>query len=339
MNPIVSVIVPLYNVEKYIVRCASSLFEQTFKDVEYIFVNDSCKDRTMELLNEVIVKFRVKEKVKIHSHEQNMGIAATRLDGLSLAVGKYVLQLDSDDYVEPDYVELLVMEAEKTNSDIVICDYYHDYGNEKRVCQVNPPLDVNKCQELLMSGQMHNAVWNKLIRRSLYVDHAITPVVGIDLFEDKITMYQLFHFAKRISYVKKPLYYYNRINIGSVTSQDKAIVIKPAIGVIKHLQSFFSDKAIEDNVARAIAYFKICIMGLVLLYGSKELLDSNRELFDKPTINQVMTQPVVPFYYKWAVLAYIAKMPFLIKPMKMTLRILKHFPALKRKLALSALHQ
>ena len=339
MKPKVSIVVPLYNVEDYIERCARSLFRQTFTDVEYIFVDDSCQDKTMDLLKGVISDLNVQQKVKICSHEQNEGLAAARLAGLLMATGKYVVQVDSDDYVEMDYVEQLVNEAERTCSDIVICDYYQDYGDRKTICHVNPPAEVNKCQELLMSGQMHNAVWNKLIRRSLYVDNGIKPIPGFNIFEDKIAMFQLFYFAKRVSYVNKPLYYYNRTNCNSITSQDKSKLIQPAIGVIRLLQSFYSDKVVDENVSRAIVYFKISIMGLILLYGTKEQLEANRQLFGNPTVQQVMSQPVVPFYYKWAVIAYIAKVPLLFKPIKMTLRLLNHFPALKRKLAYSASHQ
>lgn len=339
MKPNVSIIVPLYNVENYIAKCSRSLFAQTYEDVEYIFIDDCCQDKTMQLLEQVINEFHIEAKVKIHRHENNLGLAATRRDGLLMARGKYVLQVDSDDYVVPDYVKSLVLEAEKSDSDIVICDYYHDYGETKVLSQVNPPLDCSKCQELLMSGQIHNAVWNKLIKRELYVDNNIEPIPRFDIFEDKIVMFQLFHFAKRISYVKKPLYYYNRSNASSITSQDKSKLIKPAIEVIKLLQSFYNDKVIEVGIDRAIKYFKISIMGLILLYGSKNQLETNRDLFGQPSVGLIMSQPVVPFYYKLAVLAYIAKIPFIIKPVKITLRLLNRFPKLKRRLLYSASHQ
>lgn len=315
----------MYNVELYIRRCAESLFEQSFKDVEYIFVDDCSQDNTIALLNEVIDQYHVSEKVTLERFDENKGLAATRWRGLQLARGEYVAQVDSDDHVTNDYIEMLLGKAEIDNSDIVICDYVYEHATRCVVCHENPPTDKSKCFAKLMSGELRNAVWNKLIRRELYVKHDIHPVPGINMFEDKTVMFQLFYYCKKVSYVGKPLYYYNRTNANSIVSQDKLKLINPSISVIKIIRTFFDDKQLCPEVKRGIEFFIVGVMGHILLYGSKGIIEKNKDLIGKPTISNILLQPVIPFYYKLIVLAYRCHLNFLIPPIKNLIGWVRHF--------------
>ncbi len=117
----VSIIVPIYNVEKYIERCAVSLFEQDFEDIEYIFVNDCTPDNSIQILEEVIEKYpNRKSNVKIIHYKANKGLGSARKTGLEQATGEYVLHIDSDDWVELDMVLCLYNKAIETDADIVI---------------------------------------------------------------------------------------------------------------------------------------------------------------------------------------------------------------------------
>ena len=123
-KPSISVIVPIYGVEKYIERCARSLFKQTISDrCEYIFVNDCTKDRSIDVLQRVIDEYPTL-KINILHHSQNKGLAGARNTGLDYASGKYIAHVDSDDYVDEDMLEALYNRAESEGCDIVWCDYY-----------------------------------------------------------------------------------------------------------------------------------------------------------------------------------------------------------------------
>ena len=100
--PKVSVVIPVYGVEKYIERCARSLFEQTLDDIEYIFVNDCTKDRSIDILNEVINDYPArKQQIRIVHHKENKGLPFARQSGWQVATGEYVANCDSDDWVDP----------------------------------------------------------------------------------------------------------------------------------------------------------------------------------------------------------------------------------------------
>ena len=312
MSPKVSIIVPMYNMEQYIERCAISLFEQTYKDIEYIFIDDHSQDKTLALLETLIDQYGLNDKVVLIKKEINQGQAVARWDGLMMARGIYVGMVDSDDYVTPEYIEALVMEAEKSSADITFCDYWYDYGEHKRLCKVNPPVDLDLCQAKLMSGEIGNFFWNKLIKRELYLNNDIHPIEGVNMYDDKSVMFQLAYFCKKISYVNQPLYYYNRINSNSISVQAKEKAIEPAIKVVRLIDDFFSRHQPADVVKLAIEYFKVGILGMILFYGNKNTISQNRNLFRNISPKAISKQPVVPFYYKMAVLAYRFRMTFLI---------------------------
>ena len=133
-TPLVSVIVPMYGVENYIARCAESLFAQTYPHIEFIFVDDGCKDRTVDVLRGILGKQEpaLQARVRIISKE-NAGLPHARKTGLDAATGEYVLHVDSDDWLEPTAVEKLVRKAVETEADIVVYDFWKEYPNRSKL--------------------------------------------------------------------------------------------------------------------------------------------------------------------------------------------------------------
>lgn len=133
--PKVSVLVPIYGVEKYIERCARSLFEQTLDEMEFIFVDDCTPDKSMEILRSVIEEYRLRfaEKrytVRIERMPTNSGLAAVRRYGIQLATGDYIIHCDSDDWVDATMYEKMYNKAIGEGSDVVVCDYYMSDENK-----------------------------------------------------------------------------------------------------------------------------------------------------------------------------------------------------------------
>lgn len=208
----VSVIIPIYKVEAFIERCATTLMEQTLRDVEYIFVDDATPDESIQILQEVINRYpERKRKTRIVHHETNKGLPASRNTGLSLAQGKYIFHCDSDDYVEPTMLEDLYATAENKNADIVWCDWFLTFTEKERYMQ-QPSYDTPKeALKAMLSGAMKYNVWNKLVRRSLYIDHAIQFPTGYGMGED-MTMMMLFAHAERVAYISQAYYHYIKTN-------------------------------------------------------------------------------------------------------------------------------
>lgn len=198
--PKVSVIVPIYGVEKYIERCVKSLFAQTLDDIEFIFIDDCTPDRSIELLEAEIEKKRprfteMNWTVRIVRMPTNSGLPAVRRHGIQLATGDFVIHCDSDDWVEETAYEKLYKCATNNDYDIVYCDYYKSDG-------INKTYYKRLEKERFMFGPM----WNKLVRASLYKNEINYPVNN--KAEDGAIMMQLSFYAKTRGYVNEALYYY-----------------------------------------------------------------------------------------------------------------------------------
>lgn len=208
----ISIIVPIYNIEPFIIRCAQSLMEQTLADVEYIFVDDATPDDSIKVLQGVINQYPDrKNQCRIIHHKQNLGLPAARNTGLAVAQGEYIFHCDSDDFVEPDMLEQLYGKAIETDADIVWCDWWLSFAkNERYMKQPEYPTAIEALTGML-SGMMKYNVWNKLIRRSLYEENGISFPAGYGMGED-MTIMRLFARASKVAYLPKAFYHYVQLN-------------------------------------------------------------------------------------------------------------------------------
>ena len=135
-NKMVSVCIPVYGVEKYIERCARSLFEQTMTDgIEFIFVNDCTNDRSIEILEQILSEYpQRKNQVKIIHHDTNQGLTGARNTALKYAQGEYIIHCDSDDWVDIKMYENMYNKAIETDADMVYCDYKLESSKTQNVC-------------------------------------------------------------------------------------------------------------------------------------------------------------------------------------------------------------
>lgn len=211
----ISVIVPIYKVEPFIARCAKSLMEQTLTDVEYIFVDDASPDGSIAMLLKVLADYPKRSNhVKILTHTENKGLPAARNTGLAVAQGEYIFHCDSDDFVEPDMLDQLYHKATDIDADIVWCDWWLSFAKNERYMkqpEFHTPIDALKG---MLSGVMKFNVWNKLIRRSLYVENKIEFPAGYGMGED-MTIMRLFARASKVAYLPKAFYHYVQLNTGA----------------------------------------------------------------------------------------------------------------------------
>lgn len=214
----VSVIVPIYKVERFIARCAESLLNQTLQEIEYIFVNDATPDGSMDILKETIARYPSRaDSCHIVEHEVNKGLPSARNSGLAVARGEYVFHCDSDDFVEPTMFEDMYKAAIESSADIVWCDWYLSFEkNERYMKQPNYAEPIEALKGML-SGAMKFNVWNKLVKTELYEKNAIRFPDGYGMGED-MTMMMLFAHADKVCYVPKAYYHYVKMN-GNAFSQ------------------------------------------------------------------------------------------------------------------------
>lgn len=185
--PLVSVIVPIYMVEDYIVQCAESLFMQDWPHVELIFVDNNSPDRSIALLEDVLNnKYPHCKNHTIIVRQEKQGLGHARKAGLKVAHGEYIIHVDSDDWVEPNFISSLTRKAIETNADVVYCKYYKEYEGGK-AAKISMEADMTGCSDKEFIQAIHNSRiqaynWNKLERRSMYgdIDKLIIPITNMN---------------------------------------------------------------------------------------------------------------------------------------------------------------
>ena len=213
--PKVSIIVPVYGVEKYIERCARSLFEQTLDDIEYLFIDDCTPDKSIDILKQVLEEYpQRKSQVIIHRMEQNSGQAAVRKWGMLNVTGEYVIHCDSDDWVDTDMYRAMYDKAISEEADVVVCDYASSDGIKHQVHKGCLHIDKEQFIRDMCSMQTSWSAWNKLVKTSLLHSGIIYPEGNMG--EDMALILQIMMKVRKIAYVPKTLYYYY-VNPESIT--------------------------------------------------------------------------------------------------------------------------
>lgn len=205
--PKVSIIIPVYGVEKYIERCARSLFEQTLDDIEYLFIDDCTPDKSVEILKRVLEEYpHRKSQVVIHRMEQNSGQAKVREWGMRNATGEYVIHCDSDDWVDVHMYEKMYKKSVSADYDIVVCDYYESDGISHVRKNEYISDKVEETMSSILLKKTHSVLWNKLVKKSIYNNEIIYPIANNA--EDYALLVQLAYHSKSFGYVNEPLYFY-----------------------------------------------------------------------------------------------------------------------------------
>ena len=221
-NPEISVCIPVYNVEPYIAQCLESVLNQTIIDkAEVIIIDDCTPDNSISVVNKIIEKYpQYNGKVRVIKHAKNKGLAAARNTGLQNANGKYIIQVDSDDWLEPNYLEELYKSAEEDGADISGCDYYLELADKTLTVREDlskSPVDCLKYIITICQG----IIWTKLVRKDLFTKNNITWVEGLDMGEDLLICSKLFAHAQKVSDVDLPLYHYRKTNPNSFCNDSK----------------------------------------------------------------------------------------------------------------------
>ena len=274
----ISVIVPIYKVELFITKCAESLFAQTLKDVEFIFVDDASPDRSISLLQACIQKHPEREgQVRIMTHTENKGLPAARNTGLAVARGEYVYHCDSDDFVDENMLEVLYYTAKKKEADIVWCDWYLSFEkNERYMKQPEYPTPVEALKGML-SGAMKFTVWNKLVKRSLYADNNIEFPSGYGMGED-MTMMVLFSCAEKVAYLPRAFYHYVKLNTGAFTQTFSERHLVDLKYNVQRIEDYVYNKY-GTSLEKEIAFLKLDVKFPFLISNSSAKYRLWRELY------------------------------------------------------------
>lgn len=244
--PLVSILVPIYNVENFIGRCVRSVYEQTYDNLEFVFVDDGCTDKSIDILTNIIKGHpHHKEKTILIHHQQNKGLAAARNTAIASCHGDLVIHVDSDDWLEQTGVEALVKKQQETDADIVYTRGY--YRQKKESVKVNCRGWQPEKESLLTNLLQDKAtisIWSKLIKRNLYTDNGIKCDERGSYYEDFQVLPRLIYLSKKIACLDDYIYHYERTNPNSiVTNIPRSIEIqKQGLLSIQVICDFFQHK-------------------------------------------------------------------------------------------------
>lgn len=223
----ISIIVPVYNVEKYLNSCVQSLFDQTIQDLEFILVDDGSPDNCPKMCDE----YARKDNRFVVIHKENGGLSSARNAGVEVAKGEYIMFLDSDDWIEPNTCEVLYSYAENNHSEIVMCSYIKEFINHSVIAHlweksftcdsnevirrlfgpVNEELRNPQDLDLPVSACMQ-IIKTEIAKEVSFVD---TKLIGT---EDLLYQIMVYSKAKQYSYIREPYYHYRRSDYGTLTT-------------------------------------------------------------------------------------------------------------------------
>lgn len=224
MNPKVSILIPVYNAEKYVEKCLQSVFCQTYQDLEVIVIDDATPDNSMSFVNTMAQQITSENiSLRIIHHETNKGIAETRNELLENATGDYLLFVDSDDYIAKDAVEQLVDRAVRTGADLIRCNYIAVKNRTETIVRIPPFKDKEHLlRRHIAAWDSTEAMWQLFISRSLIEKANIRFAKGINAAEDHLMLIKLYYYAQHITDADRPFYYYRIDNEQSVTHVNPA---------------------------------------------------------------------------------------------------------------------
>ncbi|MBR0427515.1 MAG: glycosyltransferase [Clostridia bacterium] len=257
----VSVIVPVYNVEKFIDKCLKSLVNQTLQDIEIIIVNDGTQDKSIDITEKYVTKYYSKVK---YYEKKNGGLSSARNYGLEYATGEYVAFLDSDDYVEKNMYEEMYNLAKKENADMVECDFIWEwkYGkkifDKRRNYKIKKSNNTNESDSVTidivkkkMMKKPRVVAWNKIYKRDILNKTKTRFPEGL-IYEDLEFFYKLLPYLNKISYINKYFVHYTQRDdsISNTQTEKTGDIFK----ILDNILVFYKEKNIYNNYKNELKY-------------------------------------------------------------------------------------
>ena len=209
-NTKISIVVPIYNAEKYIDRCVSSILAQSYRNLEVLLMDDGSTDGTPAILDDFAKK---DDRVRV-IHKENTGHANSRNCGLLEATGEFITFMDCDDYMHPDFIEKMYGAICEDGSDMACCSFRYVDEEGKELDWTTPVLDrkavssADAQRDFLLTHNIEGFSWNKLVRRSIMMEQGLRYAGDQKAFVDMLLWYRFISFSGRVSYVADKLYDY-----------------------------------------------------------------------------------------------------------------------------------
>lgn len=296
----VSLVVPIYGVEKYIRQFAQTALGQTYQDIQFVFVNDGTKDSSMEILDALIEeKYKsLKPRITI-INKKNGGLPSARKAGLDHAEGEYILFADSDDWLELDAVEKVMAKAEETDADIVYFDLIKEYGHKTSYKRERDYTVDTKDRFIIniFNYKSHGYTVTKCFRKRLFTDNLIyMPKYG--MHEDIYLMSQIIFHAKSLVHLPEALYHYRKDNPDSFCAQDREKRHIASTTNLLDLYEHYRDNLVGSPVEH--------VAGSILMRAGQHSIMHGHDFFkEKPYLAADLRKTKISCNYRTSVLMQV----------------------------------
>ena len=290
----ISIIIPVYNAEKYLKRCLISIIKQSLKEIEIICVNDGSIDNSLEILK----KLQLEDKRIIIIDQKNSGSSGARNAALKIAKGEYCLNIDSDDWIEQDYLKDIYNRAKKDDLDIIISNIIFDFQSNTQKNYIVNDLDIDNDKiitgkeyiNIFFTGNGYGYTCNKLIKRELYIKNNLWYDEEIFLLEDVEMLITMSYFARKIGKLNRAYYHYIQgENNGSKKIQVARLYdILICMNKLIKFFSFYNENKIVDLVKQE-KYIHLLSRSLENNYDERE----EYEKFIKKFLNEIKKENII----------------------------------------------
>lgn len=267
-NPLISVVIPIYNVASYLQSCLDSIYRQTYRPLEVILVDDCGTDNSMNIAEKYVNEHNGEgTSFRILHHSHNRGLSAVRNTGTKSAKGEFIIYLDSDDCFEPTMISDSYDAITSIDADFTISDFFSDEENANRSSHITCDVDSFESRDdfflALANCQIGVSAWGKLFRKSYVIQNGISFIEGI-VNEDEAWLFNMAAKAKRIALLKKPLYYY-RYNETSIMSSLK--MQKKAESLYITIYEYLRIIETEQPLKESLSVYRLYMRLVVMYYG------------------------------------------------------------------------
>ena len=248
----VTVIIPVYNVEMYLPLCINSILKQTYQNLEIILIDDGSTDDSPGICDTYALK---DNRIKV-IHQQNQGAAVARNTGLENATGEYIVFVDSDDFINEKMIEKLYIALKQTDSDLSICNFKYTSENGKEIALKETDIknEVLYTEEIIDKLFQNNncgyiVIWNKMYKKDLWKQ--IRYPVGV-IYEDEAVIHHIFSKCKKVATISDELYYYRQVSGSIMHSERNEKNLDKYLALADRLM-FFKNTVNKENI-RKLAY-------------------------------------------------------------------------------------
>lgn len=279
----VSVFIPVYNAEKYIEHCAQTLFEQTLQEIEFIFVDDCSTDNSISILEKVAKKHKGRN-IRIIRHAKNAGPLCARKTAMENAKGKYWICCDSDDWVDHNMYEQMLIVAEAEQADMVCCGIVKEGTESIHVRYDKQSETMSDVLDPEKFGGIYGLQTNKLVKASLYRKNDIKKIEGLSMWEDSCVTIPLRLLSKKTILMRECFYHYNILNASSTCHTLSKKHRMDMARAIKFLNGFFKENNLEKDAFNLLNERTMESYTHLLGYYSNENKNVLKGIFPKANI-------------------------------------------------------